>query len=73
MGTDEYKKLQKARNAIEGIPSVFRRKLNVDRIPSRGLRATRMFFHFKVFSIQRGQACEIQLTGSTDSLRPKSG
>lgn len=54
MGTDEYKKLQKARNAIEGIPSVFRSKLNVDKIPSRGLRATRMFFHFKVLAYNVG-------------------
>ena len=48
--TDEYKELTRKRNAIEGIPSVMRRRYNVDKIPVHGLIRTRHFFIFKVIA-----------------------
>ena len=37
ISTVEYIKLQKKRNGVEGIPSILRRKYNVDRVPVRSL------------------------------------
>jgi len=48
MGTKEYKKLTNQRNAIEGVPSVFRRKYNVDYMPVRGLVRSKVWFGLKV-------------------------
>jgi len=48
MGTDEYAELTNQRAAIEGIPSVFRRKYNVDYMPVRGLVRSKIWFGFKV-------------------------
>ena len=73
MGTDEYRKLQKMRNAIEGIPSVFRRKFNVDRIPTRGLRATRMYFYFKVLAYNVGKLVKYSSEDRQDHCAQNSG
>ena len=43
LSTDEYQKLTRQRNAIEGIPSVFRRKYHIDDIPVYGLLKSRIF------------------------------
>lgn len=48
LNTEEYKQLTRQRNAIEGIPSVLRRKYNIDNIPTFGLLRTRVFFIFKI-------------------------
>lgn len=48
LSTDEYKQLTRKRNAIEGIPSVLRRKYHVDDIPVFGYLRSRQFFLFKV-------------------------
>ena len=40
LSTDDYLKLTRMRNAIEGIPSVMRRRYNVDHSPFRGLIRT---------------------------------
>ena len=55
LSTEEYKALTRKRNAIEGIPSVFRRKFNVDRIPVRGLIRTKQFFMLKVCAYNNGK------------------
>ena len=44
----EYKQLTRKRNAIEGIPSVLRRRYHVDDIPVFGYLRSRQFFLFKV-------------------------
>lgn len=46
--TDEYKQLTRKRNAVEGIPSVLRRRYHVDDIPVFGYLRSRQFFLFKV-------------------------
>ena len=40
--------IRRIRNGVETIPSVLRRKYNVDRIPSRGRIRSKQFFGFKI-------------------------
>ena len=51
MTTESYRELSKKRNGVEGIPSILRRKYNVDRIPVRGLVRSKMWFAFKIGAI----------------------
>ena len=48
ISSEEYLKLTRKRNGVEGIPSVLRRKYDVDNIPVRGLLRSKTFFLFKV-------------------------
>lgn len=48
LSTDEYIQLTRKRNAIEGIPSVLRRRYHVDDIPVLGYLRSRQFFWFKI-------------------------
>lgn len=48
LSTDEYKKLTRKRNAVEGIPSVLRRRYHVDDIPVLGYLRSQQFFLFKI-------------------------
>lgn len=48
LSTDEYKQLTRKRNAIEGIPSVLRRRYHVDDIPVFGYLRSRQSFLLKV-------------------------
>ena len=47
MKTKEFIKLTNQRAGIEGVPSVFRRKYNVDNMPVRGLVRSKLLFGFK--------------------------
>ena len=48
METDEYQQLANKRAGIEGIPSTFRRKYNIDEIPVRGKLWVKIWLGFKV-------------------------
>ena len=48
LSTDEYIQLTRKRNAIEGIPSVLRRRFHIDEIPVFGFLRSRQFFLFKI-------------------------
>lgn len=48
MSTDEYIKLARKRNGVEGIPSVLRRRFHVDSIPVFGYLRSRQFFLLKI-------------------------
>lgn len=48
LGTEAYTKYTHLRNAVEGIPSVLRRKYHVDELPVFGLTRTRMSFALKI-------------------------
>lgn len=50
LSTEEYQKLAKMRNAVEGIPSVLRRKYRVDDIPVFGLLRSKTFFTMKIMA-----------------------
>lgn len=48
LGTDAYTKYTHLRNAVEGIPSVLRRRYHIDDLPVFGLSRTRMSFALKI-------------------------
>jgi len=47
----EYKALTRKRNAVEGIPSVLRRKYRVDHMPVRGYVRTKIWYYLKIGAI----------------------
>src|SRR5690606_25128238 len=51
LSTEEYKKLTKMRNAVEGIPSVLRRRYHVDQMPVRGFLRSKTWFTLKIGAI----------------------
>ena len=51
MKTEEFMEYADFRNGVEAIPSLLRRKYNVDTVPVRGKCATKLFFGFKVAAI----------------------
>jgi hypothetical protein len=51
LSTEEYKSLSKKRNGVEGIPSVLRRKYDVDHIPVKGLVRSKIWYSFKIGAI----------------------
>lgn len=48
LGTEEYKKLTRQRNAVEGVMSVLRRRYHVDEIPVFGKELSKIYFYLKV-------------------------
>ena len=50
METEEYQKLANKRAGIEGIPSTFRRKYNIDDLPVRGKVRVKMWLGFKIMA-----------------------
>ena len=51
LSTEEYKILTKQRNGVEGVPSVLRRRYQVDSMPVRGLLRSKMWFALKIGAI----------------------
>ena len=51
MKSSEFKELAKIRNGVESIPSTLRRKYDIDKMPVRGKDKTKLFFGFKIASI----------------------
>lgn len=50
LDTPKYKKKARERNAVEGGPSVMRRRYHIDSIPVFGIIASSTFFHFKIIA-----------------------
>ena len=48
MNTKEYIKLKNKRSGVEGIPSVLRRRYNVDAVPTMGKVRLKFWFGFKI-------------------------
>ena len=48
MKTEEFRELAHFRNGVESIPSLLRRRYQVDRIPAHGKKQTRLYFGFKI-------------------------
>ena len=48
LGTEEYVRLSRKRNAVEGIMSVLRRRFHVDEIPVFGQQWSKIYFYFKI-------------------------
>lgn len=51
MKTEKFKAFADFRNGVEAIPSLLRRKYNVDKMPVRGKMATKLFFSFKIAAL----------------------
>lgn len=51
MQTDEFKEYAHFRNGVEAIPSLLRRKYDVDKIPAHGKKQTRFYFGFKIAAL----------------------
>ena len=51
LSTEEYKKYARKRNGVEGIPSILRRRYDVDHMPVRGLLRSKLWFGFKIGAI----------------------
>ncbi len=51
LSTEEYRLLARKRNGVEGIPSILRRKYNVDHIPVRGHLRSKLWFTMKIGTI----------------------
>lgn len=51
METKEFKEFAHFRNGVEAIPSLLRRKYNVDTIPAHGKKQTRLYFGFKIAAL----------------------
>ena len=51
LSSEEYRALSKKRNGVEGLPSVLRRRYNVDHMPVRGLVRSKIWFSFKIGAI----------------------
>ena len=66
--TDEYKALQKKRNGVEGLPSVLRRRYNVDTMPVRGLVRSKIWFSFKIGAINVKRVLKVASRRATIQL-----
>lgn len=51
MNTEEFKKYGRFRNGVEAIPSILRRKYQIDKMPVRGKLRSKLFFGFKIAAI----------------------
>jgi len=58
MKTEEFEYMAKKRNGVESIPSVMRRKYNIDKIPVRGMLRTELFFGFKIAAVNFAKFCK---------------
>ncbi|HAL74056.1 MAG TPA: DDE transposase [Clostridiales bacterium] len=58
LGQTEFKKLTRQRNALEGVPSVSRRKYDVDHMPVRGYVRTKLWFFLKVGAVNARRIVE---------------
>ena len=55
MKSEEFKQYGRIRNGVEAIPSILRRKFNVDRIPSRGKIRSGLFLGTKIAALNFGK------------------
>jgi hypothetical protein len=64
-GEPEYKKLMRLRNAVEGIPSVLRRKCRVDEMPVRGYVRSKLWYFPKIGAINTRRVLEWEAEQAT--------
>ncbi len=50
MGTKEYRQKTNERAGVEGVPSVLRRRYQIDSMPVRGLVRSKIWFGFKIMA-----------------------
>ena len=67
MGTEEYKEIASKRAGIEGIPSVLRRKYNIDHLPVRGKVRSKIWLGFKISAINCRRLIKSRLNAAKES------
>lgn len=65
--TDEYKEISKLRSGIEGVPSLLRRKYDIDERPTKGLIYLRMSFSAAILSINIRRLTKYENKSSKDT------
>lgn len=68
METKEYKEIASKRAGVEGIPSVLRRRYNIDSLPVRGLVRSKINFGFKISAINCKRLIKSRLDSSPMTL-----
>jgi DDE family transposase/transposase-like protein DUF772 len=58
MKTEEFQELAKKRNGVEALPSILRRKYDVDNMPVRGKVKTKLYFGFKIGALNFRKLCK---------------
>lgn len=60
MKTEEFYELAKIRNGVESLPSILRRKYDVDHMPVRGKLQTKLYFGCKVAAVNFSKLFQFQ-------------
>lgn len=68
MGTEEYKEIASKRAGVEGIPSVLRRKYDVDNLPVRGKVRSKIWLGFKISAINCKRLIKSLINKDKDTL-----
>jgi hypothetical protein len=68
MGTSKYQQLARKRTGIEGIPSVLRRRYNIDHLQVRGLVRSKVWLGFKISSINCRRLIKVLISGPRTKL-----
>lgn len=69
MQTDEFKEYAHFRNGVEAVPSLLRRKYDVDKIPAHGKKQTGFYFGFKIAALNLQKL--LDYTNSLKQCTPK--
>lgn len=56
--SEEFKKMSAFRNGVETIPSILRRKYNIDHMPVRGIIRSKFFFGCKIAALNVKKFCK---------------
>lgn len=69
--TDEFKKLSAFRNGVETIPSILRRKYDIDHMPVRGKLRCKFFFGCKIAALNFTKLCKFLHDTDYYAQKPK--
>lgn len=71
--TEEFSRLTRIRNGVESLPSILRRKYDVDRIPAREKARKSIFFGFKVGALNFAKFCKYKQKQDNSALLSTMG
>ena len=71
MKTEEFSKYAYFRNGVEAIPSLLRRRYNVDKIPTRGKNRSRFYFGFKIAALDFQKLLDSSIVWETTPQKQK--
>ncbi len=71
MKSDEFKVYSHYRNGVEALPSILRRRYQVDKMPVRGKLRTKLYFGFKVAALNFGKLFNYLNSLASCTLEPE--